>query len=116
MNCLAWLRLKSSRSAFASPISRMRRFLFHSVLPRERVGMGITGSLPAKVVFTTPCASVRIFSLVRTSRALEPVERPRDFLDGVDDLAMRSLGGAHGAIRELGCASKEVLVRAGGRP
>src|SRR5258706_16379214 len=69
MNCLAWLRLKSSRVDLASPIWRMPRFLFQRVLARVRVGMGMLMSPPLKAFLATSSARWTTLASVVLSRS-----------------------------------------------
>src|SRR4051812_26508930 len=70
MNCLAWLRLNSSRPAVASPISRIPRRLFQLVLERVRSGMSRQISRFFNAQVATESATFTIFSSVTLSRAL----------------------------------------------
>src|SRR3954469_8073318 len=69
MNCLAWFRLNSSREALASPIWRMPRFLFHSVLERVRCGIATAMSLPLKAEVATLSARSTTLPRVTLSRS-----------------------------------------------
>src|SRR4051812_12444174 len=69
MNCLAWFRLNSSREALASPIWRMPRFLFQSVLDRVRCGIATAMSLPLNAEVATLSARLTTFASVDLSRS-----------------------------------------------
>src|SRR4051812_8861600 len=70
MNCLAWLRLNSSRWALASPIWRMPRFLFQMVLERVRMGMSTQMSRDLNAQVATLSARLTILPSVALSRSL----------------------------------------------
>src|SRR5258706_5623575 len=70
MNCLAPLRLKSSRVDLALPISRMPRDLFQMVLERVRVGTWREMSRPRKAEELTSSAISTILPRVALSRCL----------------------------------------------
>src|SRR4051812_21308919 len=69
MNCLAWLRLNSSRPAVASPISRIPRRLFQLVLERVRIGISTQMSRFLNAQVATVSARLTIFPRVTLSRA-----------------------------------------------
>src|SRR5437660_189980 len=69
MNCLAWLRLNSSRLALVSPIWRMPRFLFQMVLERVRCGTAKQMSLALNAQVATPSAMSTILDMVALSRS-----------------------------------------------
>src|SRR5271155_3114638 len=70
MNCLAWFKLNNSRLALASPICRMPRFLFQTVLERVRCGIARAMSFPLNAAVETPSAKSTIFPSVALSRSL----------------------------------------------
>src|SRR3989442_13137603 len=89
MNCLAWLRLNSSRPAVPSPIWRMPFFLFHSVLERVRVGMWRQMSRPLNAQVLTLSASVVILPRAALSRFLTRLfTRADDFFFAMSGLLL----------------------------
>src|SRR3954453_18878859 len=70
MNCLAWLRLNSSRLALASPIWRMPRFLFQRVFDRVRCGIATLISRALNALVATSSARSTILPSVALSRSL----------------------------------------------